>query len=310
MRTICLLVVLLTTTDTGGAQVTSGQNPPIIDMHLHAYAAPPPSWPDPFWLPPTLSRPASDGELMRASLQALERFNIVKAIASGPVEVVARWKAAAPDRIIASPFFPPKDEDTSFFYDVEFLRSEYRSGRLGAMGELVAQLAGMSSNDAFFEPYFALCEELDIPVAVHTGFPPPGATYAGFPKNRAALGTPLLLEDSLVRHPKLRVYIMHAGYPFLDDTIAFLHAHPQVYVDLAEINWIPPRREFHEYLRRLLQAGFGTRLMFGSDQMNWPGAIALAIEGIDSAPFLTNQEKRDIFYNNAARFLRMEGASK
>ena len=89
-------------------------------------------------------------------------------------------------------------------------------------------------------------------------------------------------------------------------TIAFLHAHPQVYVDLAEINWMIPRAEFHEYLRRLMQAGFGKRLMFGSDQMSWPAAIGLAIEGIDSAPFLTDNQKRDIFYNNAARFLRLE----
>ncbi len=98
---------------------------------------------------------------------------------------------------------------------------------------------------------------------------------------------------------------MHAGYPFLDETIAFLHAHPQVYVDLAEINWMIPRAEFHEYLRRLMQAGFGKRLMLGSDQMFWPAAIGLAIDSIETAGFLTEDEERDIFYNNAARFLRL-----
>ena len=40
-----------------------------------------------------------------------------------------------------------------------------------------------------------------------------------------------------------------------------------------------------------MQAGFGKRLMFGSDQMLWPGAIGMAIDGIDSAPFLTREEK-------------------
>ena len=129
------------------------------------------------------------------------------------------------------------------------------------------------------------------------------------PKSRAAFGSPLLLEDALVRHPKLRVYIMHAGYPFLADTIAFLHAHPQVYADLAEINWIIPQAEFHEYLRRLVQAGFGDRLMFGSDQMWWPGAIGRAVEAIEAASFLTHEQKRDIFYNNAARFLRLGDTS-
>jgi uncharacterized protein len=45
--------------------------------------------------------------------------------------------------------------------------------------------------------------------------------------------------------------------------------------------------------------------MFGSDQMVWPGVIEPAIKAIEQAPFLTRQQKRDIFYNNAARFLRL-----
>ena len=45
--------------------------------------------------------------------------------------------------------------------------------------------------------------------------------------------------------------------------------------------------------------------MFGSDQMIWPEAIEIAIESIETAEFLTEDQKRDIFYNNAARFLRL-----
>jgi predicted TIM-barrel fold metal-dependent hydrolase len=45
--------------------------------------------------------------------------------------------------------------------------------------------------------------------------------------------------------------------------------------------------------------------MFGSDQGNWPGVIEPSIEIIEEAPFLTEGQKRDIFYNNAARFLRL-----
>jgi predicted TIM-barrel fold metal-dependent hydrolase len=72
------------------------------------------------------------------------------------------------------------------------------------------------------------------------------------------------------------------------------------------IDWVIPRAEFHRYLERLVDAGLGKRLMFGSDQMVWPEAIAMAIEGIESAAFLTPEQKRDIFYGNAARFLRIE----
>ena len=51
--------------------------------------------------------------------------------------------------------------------------------------------------------------------------------------------------------------------------------------------------------------GLSKRIMFGSDQMMWPETIGVAIETIETAEFLTNEEKRDIFYYNAARFLRL-----
>jgi predicted TIM-barrel fold metal-dependent hydrolase len=46
--------------------------------------------------------------------------------------------------------------------------------------------------------------------------------------------------------------------------------------------------------------------MFGSDQMIWPDAIEIAIESIESADFLTDDQKRAILHDNAARFLRLD----
>jgi hypothetical protein len=40
--------------------------------------------------------------------------------------------------------------------------------------------------------------------------------------------------------------------------------------------------------------------------MVWPEGVGMAIEGIESAPFLTEEQKRDIFYNNAVRFFRLD----
>ena len=45
-----------------------------------------------------------------------------------------------------------------------------------------------------------------------------------------------------------------------------------------------------------------------SDQLIWPRAIEIAIDTIEKAPFLSPEDKRDIFYNNAARFLRLSDA--
>ncbi len=55
----------------------------------------------------------------------------------------------------------------------------------------------------------------------------------------------------------------------------------------------------------LVEAGFGKRIMFGSDASMWPQTISIGIEAIESADFLTEAQKCDILYNNAARFLRL-----
>ena len=82
-----------------------------------------------------------------------------------------------------------------------------------------------------------------------------------------------------------------------------MYAHPQVYVELGVIDWVLPRKEFHNFLKGLVDAGFGKRIMFGTDQMIWVETIDDAIESVNSAYFLTMEQKEDIFYNNAAKFL-------
>ena len=81
-----------------------------------------------------------------------------------------------------------------------------------------------------------------------------------------------------------------------------------VYVDVAAIAWggwgtFP---DFHNYLKQLVDAGFEDRIMFGSDQVVWPHMIGPAIDRVESAPFLSENQKRKIFYDNAVRFFRLE----
>ena len=40
--------------------------------------------------------------------------------------------------------------------------------------------------------------------------------------------------------------------------------------------------------------------------MYWPQQMATSISVIQNADYLTPQQKRDILYNNAARFLRLD----
>ena len=299
------LVVVALCFDLSAAQTaTDNPRPPIIDMHLHAYplndGQPPPVNP----VTGQSSAARTSAELRDMSLAALKHYNIVKAVASGPAETVRQWREVAPDRIIPGAFMYPGNP----LPDLAALRTEIQARRVQVLGELVPQHLGIAPNDPVMEPYFALAEEMDIPVGIHTGIGPPGTPYEPCcPNFRVTLGNPVLVEEVLIRHPRLRIYLMHGGAPYLQETKAIMAVYPQVYVDLSTINWILPRQEFHNYLRELIAAGFGKRLLFGSDQMEWPEAIGMAVDGIESAAFLTEEEKRDIFYNNAVRFLRLEG---
>ena len=176
---------------------------------------------------------------------------------------------------------------------------------LDALAEITIQYSGIAPDDPRMDPYWAVAEELDIPVGIHIGPGPPGVIYLGSSGYRARLHSPLTLEEVLVRHPGLRIYIMHAGFPMLDDTLAVLYAHPQVYVGIGVIVYTQPRASFYRYLEALVDAGFGKRIMFGSDQMVWPETIERGISVVEEAPFLDDQQKRDILYDNAARFFRL-----
>ena len=117
------------------------------------------------------------------------------------------------------------------------LRELIRKGEIAILGEIGPAIEGISPEDERLEPYFALAEEMDIPVAFHV-LSLQNIYLA--PPNRAALNNPLLLEKMLARHPKLRIYIMHAGWPMLNEMIALMAIYPQVYADVAGINWLLP----------------------------------------------------------------------
>jgi len=258
---------------------------------------------------PRVPAPRSDADLRRETLATLGRYD-ARAVVMGEPDVVAAWRAAAPERVIpAVSFFRDSvgADGRPVLRDLAELRRLVSAGQVAVFAEVAPQYAGMSPADPALEPYFALAEELDVPVGLHLGEGPPGGpNVPGYERYRVALGNPLLLEPVLVRHPKLRLYVMHFGSPFVDDMIAMLFAYPQLYVDVAQNDWGFPRAYFLGQLRRLVDAGFGRRILFGSDQMIWPQAIDLAIATIASADFLTAQQKRDILHDNAARFLRLD----
>lgn len=327
MRAAALTLMLCCLAATGRAQTPL----PILDVHLHAqpisnWGVPAPvaicapfnewhawdpaeqAWDDffdevylagkacddPVWSPET------DGEVMRQTIEIMERRNVYGILSDTP-ENVAAWQAAAPGRFIPGLHFMLSEQED---ITPDSLRRLITTGAVKVFGEIANWYDGVAPDDARMEPYWAVADELDVPVAVHVGPGRPGESHAGYGA-RGSLMSALTLEEILVRYPRLRVYVMHAGYPMLDDLLALLYNHSHVYVDVGSIVYAEPRAAFYRYLQGIVEAGFGNRVMFGSDQMVWPEVIEQSIAVIEEAPFLSEAQKRDILYNNAARFLRL-----
>ena len=311
--------------EAGAARATSVKPLPIIDMHIHAdtmedfgggnlsiclgdgkLTLPAIDPKAPFKMSDladcekTIRSSSSNAALKAETIAELKKHNIRRAVAMGELRTVTDWVADDSSRLIPSLNFSDRSVEPATY------RRLFAEGKFRMFGEIGAQYRGFAPADAVYAPYFALAEELDIPVGIHMGEGPPGGIhYLGPSTYRVKLGSPLLLEDLIVRHPKLRIYVMHYGSPLVDEMIAMMFSHPNLYVDISCNNWAFPRKQFYDHLERMIDAGFEKRILFGSDQMAWPTTIGKAIESVESAPFLSDQQKRDIFYNNAARFLRL-----
>jgi uncharacterized protein len=274
---------------------------PVIDMHFHA-------WPYGEDGPPDQPK---NIVAMNKLLDSLQRNNVVLAATSGPQAFLERWKSEAPQRLMLGPVLPCEGgvnpnwfqyrcfESGAEFPDLDWLRAKYESGEYQVMGEIYTQYAGMSYDDPRMAPYYALAQELGIPVAFHTHSAPPLTAHRCCPNFRLAFGDPMLLEDVLVKYPKLKVQIMHANplvYPMVLDLMAQF---PKVYVELSPFQRLMPREKFHRMLMMFKEANVLSRVMFGTDGDDHGDAI----EAYRGAEFLTPRELEGILCKNAARFL-------
>lgn len=289
------------------AQATSEARPsrqPIIDLHRHA------PWPG-----------DSDVEGLAQIRGEMKRYDVVlAALFITGREDVALYPAGERARFALSPMFPCPaltadrkwcfTEADGLMPDVEWMDEQLAAGALRGLGELVFNYAAIRPDHPAMEPYWALAARHNVPVFVHTGRGPgPGQgprRHAGCCADyRADYGDPALLRPVLERHPGLRVVLQHVGFDHLDTTVALMRDFPDVYADMSVLNSVGPRGLHDASLRRLVEAGLADRIVLGSDDQDY----APIVERIEGAAFLTPEQRRGIYYDNAARFLRLDAAT-
>lgn len=296
-----LLICFLTATLFGYAQESKL---PIIDIHLHCYDGIPPNmkaeWAGESYARALIS-PNDAEEHFQLVLQEMEKNNIKFAITSSTsLEALKKWKDSKPELFMTG---IQTDDEGRPIVSSDSLKILKENGQVDILGELGLQYFGVEPDDPGMWEYYEVAEANNIPVCLHTGLGPPGGPHSFAPEFRTTLGKPSLFEPVLVRHPKLKAFLAHAGWPYIDETKAMMYIYEDLYVDIGVLAWALPKKAFYTALQELVDAGFSKRIMFGSDQMIWPGAISVAIDTVIEAPFLSEEEKRDILYNNAAKFL-------
>jgi predicted TIM-barrel fold metal-dependent hydrolase len=268
----------------------------VIDMHMHSYTD------KDFWTGKArngLESSKSASEHLDQTIREMDKNHIQYAVISGTMESLAIYTKAD------KRFIPGYQDFSDTLIPVNQFEELVKAGKIKVFGEVMAVYKGIKLADSIYQPYLAICEKYGIPVAFHSGGSFPNAQNLGWPNYRIALGDPFLIEDVLVRYPKLKLYLMHAGENFYPNTLRMMDGYPNLYADLGVELWLHPMtRDFAvKFLKSAKEYGFLDRVMFGSDQMVWPEAISASIDFLNSLDFLTKDEKDKIFYKNASTFL-------
>lgn len=279
------------------------KNQPIIDMHVH------------------ITKGFEDNEVYNNQkvdidsakldwvVEDFNKNNVVLVLGGGTLKY-ANIYAEADHRFWAGLIFPciktvKQDEpcDKEFFSESE-LREIYKSGKLKSLGESMFNYYGIPPTDKRLEPYWKVAEELNIPIGIHadTGPPPERMNKDERPNYNPAFANPELLKPILEKYPNLKLYLMHYGGGYSDQSLELMKMYPQIYCEISAVSMFAPKERWEPMVKKLFDEGLENRLMFASDYF---GTVRKNIEIIYNIEWLTDKQKRDIYYNNAARFLNL-----
>ena len=170
----------------------------------------------------------------------------------------------------------------------------------------VGELGGVDLLDPRCEVIFHTCEELGVPLLLHTGI--------GLPAFLLKHGTPLVVEEVAQRHPGLAIVAAHAGVPWIAETIAVAVRNENVWIDVSSLPQSSPRA-VDAVLSLAVAHGLEDRLLFGSDfpvvdparyvaSIRRAGAPA-PLRWFLRLPRITASVRRKVLGTNAMRLLRI-----
>ncbi len=209
-----------------------------------------------------------------------------------PNETVARFAQAHPDRFMFMGAVDPHKGMTAV-RDLEHAVREWDMKCLC----LEPWLHQLRSNDKRYYPIYAKCVELDVPIWIHSAL-------NFVPQLTMDYGRPLYLDEVAGHFPELRIIAGHGGWPWVNEMMALLWRHANVYTDISAINpkYIGAPGSGWETMLRYGNTLLQDKILFATA---WPAQdFGRSIAEIDSLP-LKDEVKAKWLGENARRILKI-----
>ncbi len=183
--------------------------------------------------------------------------------------------------------------------DLEELRGYLREGFVRGF-KLYPGYEPFYPSDERLHPVYALAEEFDVPVMIHSG-----DTYD--PKGKIKFSHPLHVDDVAVDHPNVKLIICHIGNPWVRDTMEVVYKNKNVYTDISGLVLGDFSDRFEAYMRKQIQEMllYGVepeKVLYGTD---WPiSSMQSYLEFIDELK-IPERDRNKIMWENAARLFKV-----
>jgi predicted TIM-barrel fold metal-dependent hydrolase len=167
-----------------------------------------------------------------------------------PNDYVAAYVARDPERLVGFGSVDPNDAGAP--EELERMKQD-----LGLQGCKLGPI--YQDADPLGAGFLRVCEtleRLELPMLIHQG-----TTFV----RRGPLlhARPILLDEIARRFPRLVVVIAHLGHPWIEEAVAVVRKHPNVYADVSALH--PRPWQLYQALLCAVEYRAHGKLLFGSD---------------------------------------------
>lgn len=183
-----------------------------------------------------------------------------------------------------------------------------RGFEMGLRGLKIYPHGGFYPNDRALYEAYELAQSKGLPVLIHSGIKAQRT-------QRMKYNDPLYIDDIAVDFPRLKIIIMHAGYPWVEEALILSHLNENVLLDLTFLDVLSctyDRPLMREVTKRAVKVLGSEKIIWGSEGEHL-GLEAFSDEGLTrvlkcleqlhSYDFLSERDRENILCHNIFRLL-------